>query len=159
MKKNYLLATALAIMTMASCSDNDFVGDQRALNAENEGAINFGFDVPAVTRASGAAAVTALNNQFVVYGEKSETDDGVAAAAGKLVFKNYLVKWTDNSAYTTTSNTKNWEYVGISATSAENTNISPNSGTDAQTIKYWEVPLIMCILLCQLCLQIFRMVV
>jgi len=138
MKKNYLLAVALAIMTMASCSDNDFVGDQRTLNAESEGAINFGFDVPAVTRASGATAATALSNQFVVYGEKSETADGAAAADGKLVFKNYLVKWTDNSAYTTTSNTKNWEYVGISATSAENTNISPNSGTDAQTIKYWD---------------------
>ena len=125
-------------MTMASCSDNDFVGDQRTLNAESEGAINFGFDVPAVTRASGAAAATALSNQFVVYGEKSETADGAAAADGKLVFKNYLVKWTDNSAYTTTSNTKNWEYVGVSATSDENTNITPNSGTDAQTIKYWD---------------------
>ena len=138
MKQNYLLAVALAIMTMASCSDNDFVGDQRTLNAESEGAINFGFDVPAVTRASGAAAATALSNQFVVYGEKSETADGAAAADGKLVFKNYLVKWTDNSAYTTTSNTKNWEYVGVSATSDENTNITPNSGTDAQTIKYWD---------------------
>ena len=138
MKRNYLLATALAIMTLASCSENDYVGDQQALTSPSDGAIYFGFDVPAVTRAGGATAATALSNQFVVYGEKSETADGAAAAAGNLVFKNYLVQWTDNSAYTTTSNTKNWEYVGVSATSDENTNITPNSGTDAQTIKYWD---------------------
>ena len=137
MKKNLFMA-AIAILTMASCTSNDFVGDQEALETGSTKAISFGFDVPVPTRAVGAEAATALSNQFVVYGEKSETADGAAAAAGNLVFKNYLVKWTDNSAYTTTSNTKNWEYAGISATSAENTNISPNSGTDAQTIKYWD---------------------
>ena len=37
MKKNYLLATALAIMTMASCSDDNYVGDQEALQGAGEG--------------------------------------------------------------------------------------------------------------------------
>ena len=138
MKKNLLFA-AIALTALAGCSDNSFVGDESPQGSLiGDGSISFNLSTAAVTRAGGSDAATALNNQFVVYGEKSETADGAAAADGKLVFKNYLVKWTDNSAYTTTSNTKNWEYVGISATSAENTNISPNSGTDAQTIKYWD---------------------
>ena len=138
MKKKLLFA-AIALTAMASCTEDSFVGEQSQQEANaSEGAISFNLNTSAVTRASGATAATALSNQFVVYGEKSETDDGAAAADGKLAFKNYLVKWTDNSAYTTTSNTKNWEYVGISATTAENTNISPNSRTDAQTIKYWD---------------------
>lgn len=148
MKKNYLLAVALAIMTMASCSDNDFVGDQRALNAENEGAISFAFDVPTQTRAGGSDAATALSNQFIVWGEKNEAS-GSAATAGNLVFKNYIVRWTDNSAYTTTSNTKNWEYVGYEfdndgispVTSNYSTNITPNTkdvSVIPQTIKYWD---------------------
>lgn len=140
MKKNYLFVMALA--AMVSCSSDEFVGDSGSPNVVNgnggNSAISFGFDVPQVTRASGSSAASDLSNQFIVYGEKSETEDGAAAAAGKLVFGNYLVKWTDNSAYTTTSNTKNWEYVGISATSEENSNITPNSGTEAQTIKYWD---------------------
>ena len=118
MKKNYLLAVALAIMTMASCSDNDFVGDQGTLNSSGDGAITFGFDVPAVTRAGGATAATALGNHFIVYGEKSETTDGAApvtdgSTTHQLVFRNYVVKYTGNSAYSTTSNTKGWEYVGL----------------------------------------------
>lgn len=138
MKKNLLFA-AIALTALAGCSDNSFVGDESPQGSLiGDGSISFNLSTAAVTRAGGSDAATALNNQFVVYGEKSETADGAAAADGKLVFKNYLVKWTDNSAYTTTSNTKNWEYVGISASSAENTNISPNSGTDAQTIKYWD---------------------
>ena len=71
MKKNYLLAVALAIMTMASCSDNDFVGDQGALKGTGEGAISFVMKTPAVTRASGSAAATLLNNNFVLFGYKS----------------------------------------------------------------------------------------
>lgn len=138
-KIKYMLLIALA--ALVGCSSDEFVGDTGSPNGEagsGNAAISFGFDVPQVTRAGGATAATKLSNQFIVYGEKSESDDGAAPAAGNLVFKNYLVKWTDNSAYTTTSNTKNWEYVGISATSVENTNISPNSGTAAQTIKYWD---------------------
>ena len=72
MKRNYLLATALAIMTLASCSENDYVGDQQALTSAGDGAITFGFDVPNPTRAGGATAATALGNQFIVWGEKGE---------------------------------------------------------------------------------------
>lgn len=136
MKKNYLLAAALAIMTMASCSDNDFVGDQRALNAESEGAISFSMNTPAVTRAADKTAGDAaadLNNRFVIWGEKNEAGSGAAASDANLVFKNYKVEYTANTAYNTTSNTKNWEYVGLTPY----TQFTPYLST-TQTIKYWD---------------------
>lgn len=147
MKKNLSYA-ALAIMALVSCTSNDYVGDQKALeNTETNRSISFGMRTPGITRAdkAGSDAATDLSNQFIVWGEKNETS-GAAAAAGNLVFKNYLVDWYDFSAYTTTSNTKSWEYVGLKlddptaspATTTYSTNILPNSGTVAQTIKYWD---------------------
>ena len=147
MKKNLSYA-ALAIMALVSCTSNDYVGDQKALeNTETNRSISFGMRTPGITRAdkAGSDAASDLSNQFIVWGEKNETS-GDAAAAGNLVFKNYLVHWIDNSAYTSTSNTKGWEYVGLKlddataslATTTYSGNISPNSGTVAQTIKYWD---------------------
>ena len=145
MKKYFYLATAL--VALAACSGNEFVGDQESLNSSGGGAISFSMNTPAVTRAdkAGATAAADLNSQFIVWGEKNEAS-GSAATTGNLVFKNYLVDWIDNSAYTTTSNTKGWEYVGLKfddgtaspATTTYSTNISPNSGTGEQTIKYWD---------------------
>ena len=123
-------------MTMASCSDNDFVGDQRTLNAESEGAISFDLNTPAMTRGDvgGADAAKALNNEFIIWGEKNEAD-GTAAATANQVFYNYKVNYTSNSAYTTTSNTKSWEYVGLTPYTSDK--VSP-ALTVAQTIKYWD---------------------
>ena len=45
-------------------------------------------------------------------------------------FDNYLVEWTENTANTTESNTKNWEYVGKGK--------FPTSSANSQTIKYWD---------------------
>ena len=140
MKKNLSYA-ALAIMALVSCTSNDYVGDQKALeNTETNRSISFGFDVPRPTRATGSDATTALDNQFIVYGEKSETADGAApvtdgSTTHQLVFKNYVLKYIDNSAYTTTSNTKGWEYVGLTPTYG--TNVTPQAG-ETQTIKYWD---------------------
>ena len=142
MKKNYLLAVALALTAMVGCTDESFVGDQGLKEAnEGVGAISFGFDVPMSTRAEGAAAATKLHSQFIVWGEKNETDETEATtASGKLVFPNYKVTYTANTAYTTTSNTKDWEYVGLSY-GAENANVKIKGTavtTDVQTIKYWD---------------------
>ena len=147
--KAKIFYAALALVLFAGCSDNDYVGDKSLLENNGGGAISFTSGMPSITRAAGdktgAAAAADLNNQFIVWGEKNEAS-GAAATSGNLVFKNYLVDWVNNSAYTTTSNTKGWEYVGLKlddgtaspATTTYSTNISPNSGTDAQTIKYWD---------------------
>lgn len=140
MKKKHLFIAATAIFALASCAESGFIGDQEALESANgNGTISFDLNTPAMTRADrvGATAAADLNNQFIVYAEKAETADGAAPAAGKLVFQNYKVVYGANTAYTTTSNTKNWEYVGQAWTAGEQGNLT-TSTTDAQTIKYWD---------------------
>ncbi len=141
MKKYLFIATAF--VALASCSTNDYVGDQALADANNgQAAITFNSGSQGLTRAdkSGADAASDLNGQFYVYGIKNEnTDAKNAPATGNLVYNNYLVKWTDGSAYKTTSNTKGWEYVGYSLSEKEAANVTDNSGKDvAQTIKYWD---------------------
>ena len=134
--KKYLLF-ASAILAFAGCASDTFDGteEQKQL-ASGETAITFGFDVPAVTRSEGAAAAAVLNNQFIVYAEKNESGKD-APTTGNLVFQNYKVEYGANTAYTTTSNIKDWEYVGKNWTTGESNNIT-TSTTDDQTIKYWD---------------------
>ena len=142
-KIKYMLL--IALVALVGCSSDEFVGDTGSPNGEagsGNAAISFGFDVPQVTRAGGATAATALGNQFIVWGEKGEastgaayTTDDAAANTHQLVFKNYVVEYSGNTAYTTTSNTKDWEYVGITPFA---TNVSPLTGETTQTIKYWD---------------------
>lgn len=136
MKKYAFFATALVVL--ASCTSDEFVGDQELDKANNNAPVTFNFDVPTITRADneGPDAAAKLNNQFIVYGEKNETT-GSAPSDGNLVFQNYQVNYAANTAYTTTSNTKNWEYVGYKHSDAYVTNIS-TATTDVQTIKYWD---------------------
>ena len=147
MKKYLFFATALA--ALASCSSNDFVGDQQLIS-DNDGAISFNLSLPAVTRSekTGSAAATDLGNQFIVWGEKNSgnSDTKDAPAAGHIVFPNYQVNYAENTAYTTTSNTKNWEYVGYTHSTNYQSNITYKASataaisgsTAAQTIKYWD---------------------
>lgn len=146
--KKYLLF-ASAILAFASCANDSYLGTEDEKHIANgDQAITFGFDVQRATRAesTGATAAGKLSNQFVVYAEKNETD-GTAPAPGNLVIKNYVVNYVTNSAYTSTSNTKDWEYVGFKfddasatiPTTSYSTNITPNSGADVvQTIKFWD---------------------
>jgi hypothetical protein len=138
MKKYYLLATALA--ALVSCSENEFVGDNNLGEANGQVPISFTSGVGAITRGekTGAAAATDLNNQFFVYGIKNESSDGAGnVGTANTVFKNYVVKWA-GQALSTTSNTEGWEYVGYTFTAKEQANVTANSGTPAQTIKYWD---------------------
>lgn len=147
MKRNYLLATALAIMTLASCSENDYVGDQQALNSPSGGAIAFNMSTPAITRApiTGSDAATLLNNNFVVFGYKT------VSSSPQTVFNNYQVNYVANTANTTESNSASWEYVsyknlpvgvstnvGVSAFSALTGSGQANETAIDQTIKYWD---------------------
>ena len=78
-----------------------------------------------VTRSD--APLSTVANTFTVYGYKNMSAEGSNYGDEKLVFPGYTVKWTENSAATTTTNTNGWDYVNqISSTG------------DEQTIKYWD---------------------
>lgn len=144
--KKYLLFAA-TLLGLASCTSEDFVGDEDLRIANENTAISFGFDVPATTRAGGADAASALGNRFIVYGEKGAITNAAPAASGNLVFPNYQVNWATSTANTTTSNTKDWEYVGYTHSANYQSNITTKASSDAtavnasdavQTIKYWD---------------------
>lgn len=137
--KKYLFIAASAL-ALASCSSEDFVGTEGG-NVDNGAnkAINFGGGTGKITRANseGEAAATLLDKNFVVVGFKGSATE---AANTGLVFDHYNVNYVANTANTTASNTKNWEYVGqgmnVRGTKPE-ASLAQNGAT-MQTIKYWD---------------------
>jgi len=129
MNKNLYFAAAL--VALASCSNDNFVGDNSpTMGGENGngGAIVFNSGTNGTTRANsiGADAAALLHNRFVVGGFKTAD-----ASNYSKVFDNYGVSWQTNSAGTTASNTSDWEYVNV-------TKSPVTSITTAQTVKYWD---------------------
>ena len=146
MRKKKLFIAATALLALVSCTSDIYLGDQEALRGDVP--ISFDMFSPALTRAdkTGGDAATDLGNRFIIYGEKGAITN-VAPTAGNFVFPNYQVNYVPNTAYTTTSNTKNWEYVGYSHSSAYQNNITRKASSEAapvgasdvaQTIKYWD---------------------
>ena len=136
MKTKYFILAAVAGMTLASCSSDEFVGDISPSTSQVKNdteAINFGFDLTNMTRGDiyGSAAAEKLGSHFYVIGTKGT--EGENNPSETLVFDNYSVSYTANTAGKTASNTANWEYVGLPA-DANHVKLSPN----AQTIKYWD---------------------
>ena len=145
MKKNLLIA-AIAITALASCSSNDFVGDESPQTSSGtNGAISFTSGIPAVTRTSGAIAAASLNNNFVVFGYKTVN------STPQKVFDNYQVNYVTSSENTTTSNSAGWEYVGyknlpggittnvgVTAFAALTGSGQANESAIDQSIKYWD---------------------
>ena len=130
MKKQFFFA-AVALVALASCSSEDFVGDSPTPNHEISDAIVFEYGANTITRANktGADAANELNNKFVVGGFK-----GATSVATTTVFDNYNVEYTANTANTTESNTHNWEYVGLDQNALSSIYVSG----EKQTIKYWD---------------------
>lgn len=122
--KKYLIFAASAL-ALASCSSDDFLGENPGTAQNATTAINFGGEAGKITRAnlSPEDAVNALNKNFVVYGYK--TKEGTTTT----VYDHYNIAWkgTDNK---TETNTKGWEYVGVNNNSL--------SSVNEQTIKYWD---------------------
>ncbi|MBR5749708.1 MAG: hypothetical protein IKY01_13155 [Prevotella sp.] len=132
MKKNLFYAV-VAIGMLASCVDNEFVGEVTP-NPGTEGtnAIVFNSGAKTVTRSGeiyGAAAADLLNKNFVVEGIKTIVGENDAKNIVE-VFDNYNVNWVNNSANTTASNTANWEYAGQPTNS--------HTLVSEQSIKYWD---------------------
>lgn len=131
--KKYLIFAASAL-ALASCSSDDFLGENPGNVQNATTAINFGGEAGKITRAntSNTAPTDAgkLAGQFKVYGVKKVND------ALSNVFPNYSVWYVEGK--NTTSNTKGWEYVG--KTGDKNLGIGnvELKGSYDQTIKYWD---------------------
>ena len=127
------LCFAVAILLMASCSEESYVGNKNLVNQETDkGAIAFGAGSSAITRGDlyGSAAAEKLGNKFVVYGTKHVSAEDKTASNDAVIFNNFQVEWTASTAGKTTSNSSDWGYVGLQAYDA-----TPTS----QGVKFWEV--------------------
>jgi len=149
--KKYLFFAA-AFVALASCSNDSFVGDNSPTmggESGNGGAIAFGLKMENPTRAGeyiGATAAEKLGGMFVVEGTKGT--EATDAPSSTVVFDNYLVGYTANTAGVTESNTHNWEYVGLQSGitsrmtadtwTALHTVTAPETAAQAQTVKYWD---------------------
>lgn len=114
--KKYLIFAASAL-ALASCSSDDFLGENPGNVQNATTAINFGGEAGKITRATTSNEGddhVKLGNEFKVYGVKLTN-----GTISHNVFVNYSV-WYDETM--TTSNTNKWEYVG----------------KNNQTIKYWD---------------------
>jgi hypothetical protein len=148
--KKHLFIAATALLALASCTDDSFVGEQSVKEANENVSINFDYQFQNTTRAESDHATSAANlgNQFIVWGEKSTggSDTKDAPADGHIVFPNYQVNYGASTANTTTSNSKDWEYVGYTHSTNYQDNITYKASTSeavkgssvAQTIKYWD---------------------
>lgn len=156
MKKKVLFA-AMALVAFASCSTDEMIGvtgPQDNSPSGESNAIVFASATQGVTRAGeniiGATAAEKLGGMFVVEGTKGEEQGSSTVPATdpspsiKVVFDNYLVGYDYNSAGTTESNTRNWEYVGkedgITERMSEDTweALHPEGTAQVQSIKYWD---------------------
>lgn len=140
MKTKLLFLAAMATFALTSCVNDEFIGDTAASElGASDGSINFGFKLPSLTRAdiAGSAAADKLGNHFYVVGTKADMSLGTPIPTNspttQVVFDNYSVKFTANTAGTTETNTANWEYVGVTPVT-NRVKLSPND----QTIKFWD---------------------
>ena len=128
--KKYLIFAASAL-ALASCSSDDFLGENPGNVQNATTAINFGGDAGKITRGTKNEGTPAemLAGQFKVYGVKITN-----GTISHNVFPDYYV-W-DVADKNTTSNTSGWEYVG--AQGASNLGTGKITLTKDQTIKYWD---------------------
>lgn len=133
--KHYFLFAA-ALLALASCSSDDILGGgQNPETASSE--INFSGETGKITRAAtgtsvGKTAADLLGGKFFVLGTKGTLPETIPTE--DIVFDNYEVDYKTNSAGTTSSNTNDWEYVGVTPTGLH----AGTSAPSAQTVKYWD---------------------
>ena len=130
MNKYFLYAAS--VLALASCSSDDFLGENSGNGQNASSAINFGGDAGKITRATSNTgnAAQMLDGQFRIYGVKKVGDTQLVS-----VFNEYSVWYVENKN-TTTSNTDGWEYVG--AKGATNLGTGNITLTKDQTIKFWD---------------------
>ena len=129
MKKYFIFAASA--LALASCSSDDFLGENPGNVQNATTAINFGGEAGKITRATSNTGTPQkmLDGQFKVYGVKITN-----GTISHNVFPNYYV-W-DVADKNTTSNTKGWEYVGKK--NASDLGTGQITLDKDQTIKYWD---------------------
>lgn len=132
--KKVILFAAVALVALASCSSEETIGVTTPQNnspSVASNAIEFSTTSKGITRADlyGSAAAAKLNNIFVVYGTKHASAESKSATNDAVVYNNFQVAWTANTAGTAASNSSDWEYVGLQAYDAIPT---------SQGIKFWD---------------------
>lgn len=140
--KKYYFVSAIAALALASCANDDFLGEVPGNNpsAVNSKAISFSGEAGKMSRANkeNADAASALGSRFWVYGTKNINSEN------KLVYNNYLVKYIDQTE--ATSSTKSWQYSGLNNSSDkedENTTYNYTTAIEgayntAQGLKFWD---------------------
>lgn len=150
MKKYLFIATAL--VALASCSSDEFVGDNTSPTTSNTpGAIQFTSNTPRITRAEGATAAEALGYKFKVYATKDVTVESTTTTSNVFAtgaYSNatdynaapdaYWVWWGETNAGATASNTNGWEYVGAAGDHGTTDHKATIATGKDQTIKYWD---------------------
>ncbi len=137
MKKLTFIYASAAALLFAGCASDDLTPGAGVTAEGTSGAIGFNFNVPNQVRGtlSGKDAATKLGEEFVVYGTKHVTAEDGTANNDAAVFTNYVVRYKDDSANSTESNTHNWEYNGL--LSYKTDTVKPVL-TANQTVKYWD---------------------
>lgn len=140
--KKYYFVSAIAALALASCANDDFLGEVPGNNpsAVNSKEISFSGEAGKMSRANkeNADAASALGSRFWVYGAKKISD------TDKLVYNNYLVKYTDQTG--TTPTTKAWQYSGLNNsndagdgnTTYNYTTAVENAYKTEQGLKFWD---------------------
>lgn len=128
--KKYLFFAASAL-ALASCSSDDFLGENPGNVQNATTAINFGGDAGKISRATSNTGdvINMLDGQFKIYGVKKVSDTQF-----HNVFVNYSV-W-DVADKNTTSNTKGWEYVADAG--SKDLGKGKIELVNPQTIKFWD---------------------
>lgn len=131
MKKFFSILSALVLVTLFGCTNDEIVGNNTSANPKDAGAIAFSGGSSMITRTTsyGATAAEKLGNTFVVYGTKHVTAEDMTATNDAVVFNNFQIKWTSASAGSNESNASDWGYLGLQSYDA-----TPTS----QGIKYWD---------------------
>ena len=128
MKKISILFILLAALCLHSCSSTQDNPDNPepapSLVGINFGGTNGTWQDAPTSRAS-ETGLEKLYSSFRVWGYKNTSAD---LSTPQLVMDGYQVNYQQNTSGTTTSNTADWEYVGIK---------NPNQST-TQTLKYWD---------------------
>jgi len=112
--KKYYFVSAIAALALASCANDDFLGEVPGNNpsAVNSKAISFSGEAGKMSRANkeNADAATALSNKFVVFGTKTKDQTTTT------VYDHYNVEYKNS-----TWDYQNLAFNSLNAKSSENT--------------------------------------